>query len=342
MRAGLLGVLVSLASQCAALAAPSNVLHERYPSGGLRIECEVIFDADGNAVHDGLWRKWNQAGALIAEGHYANGNRVGLWVRWLNRDEADVLFTAPFDQFESPFVSRANFVAGQMDGEWTIADARGRICSRVTLKNGARHGPATLWLPDGRVFREAHFTVGLPSGELRAIGPDGNLTIIATYVAGRQVVNNVAHFPGSEVKQIEATCMAAFVSLRAPDDYAQLRFAQYAVRKNTALHGRWRSWYSNGQLQCEGAYENDRESGTFTWWHANGTVAAEGHVIDGQPEGTWTWWFADGQKAAEAQFATRGVGRLQPLGEQSGEPPISAAFAPTGRAAVTRKNRQLY
>ena len=144
------------------------------------------------------------------------------------------LFTAPFDQFESPFVSQANFVDGQMDGEWTIADARGRMCSRVTLKNGKRNGPATLWLPDGRVFRESHFVNGLPSGELRELGPDGKLTTVATYVDGRQVVNNVTYFPESEDKHIEATCVAAVVSLRVPDDYVQLRFAQYAVRTKTA------------------------------------------------------------------------------------------------------------
>ena len=340
--AGLFSVLAILASASAAPAAQSKVVQERYPSGGLRIECEVTLDGDGNVVNDGLWRKWNPAGGLVAEGHYARGARVGSWTRWLDRDEAEILFTAPFDQFESPFVSQASFVAGQMDGDWTIVDAHGRMCSRVTLKNGKRNGPATLWLPDGRLLRELHFVNGLPSGELRELVPDGRLTTIARYLEGRQVVNNVTCFPDSEVKQIEATCLAAIVSLREPDDDAQLRFAQFAARKKTALHGPWQSWYSNGQLQCQGNYANGRESGTFTWWHANGTLAAQGLVSGGQPEGTWTWWYADGQKAAEARFSPASVVDAKPRAKLPGETPISASFTPTGRTAVTRKNRQLY
>lgn len=342
IRAGLLGVLVSFAYQCAAVATESKVIQERYPNGGLRSECEVTVDADGNVVNDGTCRKWNLAGKLIADGQYEKGKRSGEWVRWFNRDEAETLFTAPFDQFESPFVSAATLVDGQMDGEWTIADARGRTCSRVTLKNGERNGPATLWLPDGRVFRQAHFSNALPSGELRELGPDGNLTTIATYFDGRQVVNNVTYFPGSVDKRIESTCQTAVVTLRAPDDYARLRFAQYAVSRKFARHGTWRSWYSNGQLQCVGNYENDRETGVFTWWHANAAPAVTGHVVDGQPNGVWIWWYANGQRAAKAQFNRTAVAPEQPPIEQSGESPISASFTPKGRTAVTRKIRQLY
>jgi antitoxin component YwqK of YwqJK toxin-antitoxin module len=340
--AGVFAVIVSLAIPYRALPAEPKVIQERYPNGGLHIEREVTVDADGSVMDDGCWRKWNPAGKLIVEGNYAKGKRVGAWSRWLGRDEAELLFTAPFDQFEPPFVSRADFIDGQMDGQWTISDAHGQLCSLVVLKNGKRHGPATLRLPDGRIFREVHFTNGLPSGDLREIGHDGQLRTTATYDDGRQLVNNVTHFPGSENKHIEATFMTALVSQRSPDDYAELRFAQYAVRRKFARHGTWRSWYTNGQLQCEGNFASDRESGRFTWWHANGTLAAEGCVVDGRPEGSWTWWFANGQKAAEAQF-TQGQALCPPtFGEQSGETPISATFAPKGRAAVTRKNRQLY
>lgn len=342
IRAGLFGVLVLLLSQCAALAVEPKVIQERYPNGGLRSECEVTVDAGGNVVNDGAWRKWNLAGKLIADGHYENGKRSGDWVRSFNRNEADTLFSAPFDQFESPFVSRGTFVDGQMDGEWTIADARGRTCCRVTLKNGERNGPATLWLPNGCVFREANFSNGLPSGELRELGPDGNLLTIATYVDGRQVVNNVTYFPESVDKRIESTCQTAVVTLRTPDDYVRLRFAQYAVSRKFARHGAWRSWYSNGQLQCVGNYENDRETGMFTWWHANGAPAVTGHVVDGQPNGVWIWWYADGQRAAKAQFSRTAVAPEKPPTEHFGETPFSASFTPKGRTAVTRKIRQLY
>jgi antitoxin component YwqK of YwqJK toxin-antitoxin module len=283
-------------------AAHTKLIQERFSDGRLKIERKVTVDSDGNFVNDGAWRQWNEAGRLLAEGRYADGKRVGQWARWLDRDDAELLATAPFDQFQAPFVSRANFAGGQMDGEWTIADARGRKCSRVTLKSGVRVGTATLWLPDGKIFRDINFINGLPSGDLRELGSDGELKTVASYVDGQQVVNKLSRFPESELKQIESTWLTAASSAFERDDFWHVTFAKFTVQERQLRHGAWKTWYSNGQLQCEGNYEYGRESGTFTWWHANGTQAVEGHFVDGRPDREWNWWYTNGQKAAEVKF----------------------------------------
>jgi antitoxin component YwqK of YwqJK toxin-antitoxin module len=62
-------------------------------------------------------------------------------------------------------------------------------------------------------------------------------------------------------------------------------------------HGTWTTWYSNGQVQLEGTYRNDKETGNFTWWHPNGQKAVSGQYVDGLQQGEWVWWHANGQKA---------------------------------------------
>jgi antitoxin component YwqK of YwqJK toxin-antitoxin module len=280
-----------------------EVIRERYPDGVVKIEREVTTDAEDNYVNHGAWRMWKPTGELVAEGRYEFGKRVGPWTRTFDREDAAILSTAPFDQFKAPFLSRATFHSDQLDGEWTIADADARKCSCVTLKNGKRNGAAWLWLPTGEVYREATFRNGLPVGELRERGSDGELKTVATYVGGQQLMNKVINFPESERMQLEAECIVATTTDDSPDDFWELRFAEYSVRGEDQRHGRWRTWYSNGQMQAAGFFQFGRESGEFTWWHANGQEAAQGTYVDGRPDGRWTWWHPNGQKATDGQYS---------------------------------------
>jgi antitoxin component YwqK of YwqJK toxin-antitoxin module len=286
-----------------AAATAVETIRERFPDGRLKVEREVSTDSAGNYVNHGAWREWDADGELVADGRYHMGDRAGLWMRRYGRDAAAVLSTTPFDQFDAPFVAKANFKTGQLDGAWIIVDAQDRKCSRVTLKHGKRNGPATLWLPNGDVFRDATFRNGSPAGELRERGASGELTTTAMYVGGRQLVNKVSHFPDSEIKQMEAECLVATITEVATDDFWELRFAEYEARGEQLRHGSWKCWYSNGQLQAAGHFQYDREAGPFTWWHANGQEAVRGGYVDGQPDGTWTWWHANGQKAIAGEYA---------------------------------------
>jgi antitoxin component YwqK of YwqJK toxin-antitoxin module len=279
-----------------------EMIRERFPNGRLKIEREVTTDVAGNYVNHGVWRMWDADGQLVADGHYDMGLRTGRWMRRFNREEAAILSTPPFDQFEVPFVATASFQADKLEGEWKIVDGRDRKCSCVTLRQGKRNGQATLWLPDGSVYRRAIFRNGSPLGDLRELDANGQLMTTATYVGGRQLVNKVTYFPESQMKQSEATCLVATIIEVATDDFWAMRFAEYKAQSEELRHGDWKCWYSNGRLQAEGTFQYDREMGEFSWWHAHGQQAVKGSYVDGQPDGVWTWWHANGQKAAEGHF----------------------------------------
>jgi antitoxin component YwqK of YwqJK toxin-antitoxin module len=283
-----------------------ELVRERYPDGRINIEREVTSDVAGNYVNHGAWRMWNADDQLVTQGRYEMGLRTGRWMRRFNREDAAVLNTAPFNQFEAPFVARASFQADTLNGEWIIVDAEDRKCSCVTLKHGKRNGPATLWLPDGSLYREAIYRNGAPVGDFRQMDDHGRLNTVATFVGGRQLVNKVMYFPESQIKQFEANCLVATIIEVAPDDFWVMRFAEYEAQNEELRHGGWKSWHSNGKLQAAGFFQYDREMGEFAWWHANGQEAVKGGYVDGLPDGGWTWWHANGQKAAEGHYHSGG------------------------------------
>jgi antitoxin component YwqK of YwqJK toxin-antitoxin module len=279
-----------------------EVIRERFADGKVKIEREVTMDANGNYVNHGSWQMWDEAGKLIAEGRYDMGRRTGQWSRWCDRGAAPQLANPPFDEFDAPFVSRATLAAGELDGEWIISDAQGRKCSSVAFHCGRRNGKATLWQPDGQVYREAAFRNGVAVGEVRECNADGRLNTIATYVDGHQLVNKVTNFPGTDKKKSEAGYLTAAVNEVSPDDFWHLTFAAYAIRGEAQSHGLWRTWHANGQLESEGTYQFGQENGKFTWWHSNGQQAVEGQFVDGQEDGAWVWWHTNGQKAAQGNY----------------------------------------
>jgi antitoxin component YwqK of YwqJK toxin-antitoxin module len=284
------------------LARCTELIRERYPDGRLKIEREVVLDASGNYVNHGAWRMWDAEGGRVAEGHYEMGQPDGTWTAWYDRGDSPALKEHPFDDFTAPFTAHATFVRGQLDGEWTVVDASSRKCSSIALAGGKREGRATLWLPDGQVFRDATFHRGVPHGEVRERDADGNLTTIATYIDGHLLVNKTTFFPGTQTKQSEGPCFSAISVETRPDDFAALHFAEYQMHEEFQRHGIWKTWYSNGQLQSEGKYQFNRECGPFAWWHANDQKALEGSYVDGQPDGTWIWWYANGQKASQGEY----------------------------------------
>lgn len=280
----------------------TETVRERYSDGQVKIEREVTLDAVGNYVNHGAWRMWDPAGKLIAEGHYDMGQRDGVWKRIHTRDDSPVLQEFPFSKFTAPFESQATFVAGQLENAWMVCDAEGRQCSQVLLVHGKRHGKATLWQPDGQIYREAAFQQGVANGDVLQRDVGGQLTTAATYIDGHQLVNRVTRFPESEVKETEGSSLAALSTETAPDDFWKLRFAEYATQGEDQRHGPFKQWYANGQLKLEGNFQFDHESGPFVWWHANGQKAVEGEFVDGQQDGRWVWWYANGQKASLGEY----------------------------------------
>lgn len=280
-----------------------EVIRERYANGNVRVERCVILDSDKNYVNHGAWKMFATNGDVIAEGQYDMGKRIGMWTRYVGRNDSAVFNDQPYNKFKAPFISQANFANGVIDGEWLIEDADKRKVVQITFKNGERHGPSIAWLPNGKMYRQATYDEGVPVGDVLEINnKNGEFERSASYVDGRKVVNKTAYFPGTRNKKSEATYLAATTVKKSADDFWNVHFATYTSQGKDLRHGAWKEWYANGKPLQEGYYQNDKKSGTFVFWHENGQIAVTGEYKDDVPQGMWVWYHENGLKSAIGKY----------------------------------------
>jgi antitoxin component YwqK of YwqJK toxin-antitoxin module len=281
-----------------------ELVRERYADGKVRIERQVTLNNDGNYVNHGAWKMYSPAGDVVAEGQYNFGERNGMWTRWNARKDSPMLSEFPFRDFKAPFMSQATFNNGKLEGDWIIADTNDRKALMISFKNGLRNGPATTWLPTGKILSQTTYEDGIPVGDLlEANKTTGELARTATFEGGRKVTTKTNYYPGSQrAKKSEISYLAAKTVETSPDDFWAIRAAKYGAEGDDLRHGSMKSWYANGKPEMDGSYEHGKKAGTFTFWHENGQVAATGEYKADVAEGTWVWWHNNGQKSAIGKY----------------------------------------
>lgn len=86
------------------------------------------------------------------------------------------------------------------------------------------------------------------------------------------------------------------------------------------MHGSWKFWYDDGQIQAEGTFEEgtvlrdaDFESthtqipvqgrtGEWTAYYPGGRPMWRGRFREGERNGPWIWWYTDGSTKARVEF----------------------------------------
>jgi antitoxin component YwqK of YwqJK toxin-antitoxin module len=79
---------------------------------------------------------------------------------------------------------------------------------------------------------------------------------------------------------------------------------RYTVNaKNGQFHGKYKSWYSNGQHKwIETEYKKDQRHGQYTVWWNNGQKYIETKYMNGKVHGKLTGWYDNGQLALEEWY----------------------------------------
>ncbi len=322
-------------------AAAIELIRERYPDGAIKVERQMTQDTFGNYIRHGSWKMLDPQGTTIAQGHFSNNLRDGVWHRWHRRNESRLFSSFPFNQFQEPFISEATFKEGQLDGKWIIYDAQQRKVTEWEFADGERHGLSSWYYPTGKKMREMPYRKGALHGEVVEWHINGEATLREAYQDGRKIAAKTAFHPKSKVKQSEGMYLFAKIVPKTADDWWSATPAEFTQIGKDERHGTWTSWYPNGQKQMVGEYRNDVEVGRFTWWYQNGQKATEGEYQIGKPDGQWTWWHQNGQKATQGSYALGNptgrwsgwddTGRLTRAEDHSGRP--SVAEGQTPRAA---------
>ena len=155
----------------------------------------------------------------------------------------------------------------------------------------------------------------LSGGEIDGLliewSPQGKVVAKETFDHGRRHgVKNEWYAPG--IKKVEAEFLFAKDVVQMTDDWWAGISRTQVVKKEgkDERHGRWTTYYRNGQKALEGDYQHELPVGTFVWWHPNGQRAIQGEYKDGKQGGHWAWWHPNGQRHIQGDYVQ---------GKQAGE-----------------------
>ena len=319
-----------------------EVIRERYDSGRPKIVREVTLDSNGNYVNHGSWKMFTLQGQIVAQGQFDNNKRTGQWYRIYQTKSAELFSELPYTTFAAPFVSRATFEAGKLNGTWTIYDSKKRKISQWDYRQGARHGLATWYYPNGRKMQEIPYENGLIHGTLLQWNLDGKPTRKEEFQKGRRVATKVQFFKDKKLsKKSEGVFLHAQIIIKEQANWWDAKPAILGRTGRDERHGRWISWFKNGQKQVEGIYKHGIQNGQFTWWYSNGQKALEGNYQAGKQSGAWIWWHRNGQKSAHGFYeGGTPTGRWSQW-KNNGKLVQAAEFSNAGKQVIAEKPKKL-
>jgi antitoxin component YwqK of YwqJK toxin-antitoxin module len=279
----------------------TELLKEHFPSGAIKIEREVARDRDGIVVLHGVFRQFDERGALLCEGTHEDGQPVGVWKRYYAANQAPLFATSPYKEFAGPFTSEASFSEGQIDGKWTITDAKQRKVSEIDFVGGQRHGRAVWYYPTGTLHLQTTFDHGRVHGDVMKWDQNASLLGKELYTYGcklalKEEYDDAAH------KRSEVMYLQAPLIVKTADNFHAATLATFEQRGQDEKFGTFRMWHTNGQLSREGEYRYNLRVGKATWFYSNGQKKMEGTYLDGKQEGSWTWWHQNGMKQIAGDY----------------------------------------
>jgi antitoxin component YwqK of YwqJK toxin-antitoxin module len=281
--------------------ATHDVINERYPDGSIKIMRTTTLDNEGNYQNDGGWLMFDRQQRPIASGTFEMGAMQGRWERIHEVGSGGIFAQSPFNMFQGPYKSTANFENDRINGTWELTDRLGKLMCAISYKDGVRDGIAIWKYPSGNRMREATFKAGVPDGFVQQWDDQGKVQIRDQYVDGRKIISKKSMYSNQTVAA-ESVFRDRKLVLQGRDDWWAAKPATYAAAGEPVQHGQVSEWYPNRQPKMTGRYSNGLREGMFTWWHPTHNKKAEGNFVGGKREGVWRYWHESGMKRSEGEF----------------------------------------
>lgn len=278
-----------------------EIVRERFKSGRIKTEREVMLNEEGDFVNDGQYRQWNEKGELVLSGTYNRGKKDGVWMQIIAAGDSKLMQSLPYNKFKPPFQSVAEFKEDEMTGFWLITDAENREISQLELHQGIRSGIATWKFPNGKVLYEANYTDGLLNGLYVERDSDGKIVRQTEYVDGRRI-DIKREFYADKKPKAEMQILTNQPRLIAKDDFLNLTLASYTVDDASTPHGPFVLYHVNGAVRAKGQYVNGELDGKYESWHENGERECVGSYANGRKEEQWIWRHSNGMRRLVAMY----------------------------------------
>ncbi len=288
--------------------AAGELIRQRFANGKIEVERRVVESSKGDLVNHGAYVQFNERGEIIASGEFIMGKRDGDWSQRLSAEDVQRLTRATaLPGFRPPFTSKASFIQGVLDGDWTCADSQGNPVFVWTFKDGERNGVSTFFNAKGEVVQSINYIANKAEGPAKVVLKAGGAAEDVRFEKGRMLRRLDSHYPARAQEERRLRSQAWFLVATpynlTEHDWAsnQARYAEYDT-KDRIRHGRSTSYYPNGQKESEGQFAYGKRLGAFVWWYPNGQQKTVGEYQKDIEQGDWRWWHENGMREASGTY----------------------------------------
>jgi len=225
---------------------------------------------------EGLSKEYDKEGNIITLLEYNNDFLVSR--EKINRSDNKGLKQGDWKEFypNGGIKSEKTFKDDLIHGYYKEYDTRGRLVITMLYENGAivksrvEDEPdievVTKHDQDGKLIYSGPYRNKIPVGVHREFGKDGKVTNSFIY-----------------------------------NDNGLL-LSEGIVDEAGNRNGKWKNLYSNGKVQSEGQYTENRRSGQWKFYNTFEKIEQTGSYNNGRPDGLWNWYYEDGSKLKEEEY----------------------------------------
>ncbi len=272
---------------------------------------------------NGLKKSYNsETQKLVSEEYFINDIKNGL----------STFYKEEYKSKEVPFV------AGKEEGVGKEYSKDSLIITITTYKNGyitreekmnrrdkfgKKQGSWKSFYENGKVHTECRFVDDKLDGYFLEYGQDGNLIKTEKYEYG-VLKKNVAELVklDSRNEYYENGKLKSSGTFKEGTAEGVTRFYNEEGKiTNSKIYkegdligegiydekgyqqGKWKEFYSSGELRAEGEYVDGRKIGDWVFYHQNGKIEQKGKFLKGaKPSGAWVWYYESGNLLREEKF----------------------------------------
>lgn len=242
---------------------------------------KVIKNFSAGKLH-GLITYWNESKRKIKSEHYQKGLKQGISIAWTHQGQ----------QLWQEF-----FSGGQRQSRTEFFD--GNKITEIYYQQDKKHGPHTIWYPNGQKKQLVNYVNEQKHGWLRQWRENGLLASQERYKF--------------DVKDGQRTEWGADGNVSRTSTYHDDELIHSVNFVNRQEHGKESFWYNSGEKKAEVNYNNGKKDGIATYWLKNGHFNkielygkgkkyTETNYHKGKKSGLQTVWFSNGKKKKETHY----------------------------------------
>jgi antitoxin component YwqK of YwqJK toxin-antitoxin module len=229
-----------------------------------------------NGKKDGLSKEYDKEGNIITLFEYSNDFLVSR--EKINRIDKNGLKQGDWKEFypNGSIKSEKTFKDDLIHGYYKEYDSHGKLVLTMLYDNGAivksrvEDEPDIEIInkhdPEGKLIYSGPYRNKIPVGIHREFGKDGKITNAFIY-----------------------------------NDNGLL-LSEGIVDEAGNRNGKWKDLYSNGKVQAEGQFTENRRSGQWKFYNISEKVEQTGSYNNGRPDGLWNWYYDNGNLLKEEEY----------------------------------------